>query len=397
MVGLFVRFTMQGERKEIALGISCEADRWDNQNQKVTSGDDALYINQCIANSRHTLEDIVMRYEMVEKRIPTIDDVIEEYNEREGRIHRIHKEEEPAYQSITAFIKEGYMQKGWSDGTAKKFLTLQKHLKQFNEKLTFNDINVNTLADFQIWCMQILDHRNTTLQKESKFLRWWLAWAKKKGLYLGDADEEYRPQYKGGSFEFKTIIYLEREELHKLMDLDLTQNPSLDRIRDIFVFSCYCGLRFSDVKRLKKTDVTGGQIRVVMQKTSDAVQIPLNTQARVILAKYWHNDSAYAFPVPSNQKVNEYIKVVCNMAGIDAPVTEVYFKGGQRVEQVYPKWQKITFHCSRKTFITMAFELDIPPQVIMKFSGHKKMEMLNPYMAIVEKKKQQEMAKFDTL
>ena len=67
------------------------------------------------------------------------------------------------------------------------------------------------------------------------------------------------------------------------------------------------------------------------------------------------------------------------------------------IETVLPKYELITFHASRRTFITHAARLGIPAEVIMKFSGHHSLEMLKPYLQIVDELKKKEMAKFDLM
>lgn len=94
---------------------------------------------------------------------------------------------------------------------------------------------------------------------------------------------------------------------------------------------------------------------------------------------------------------NAYIRKACKTAGIDAPLRLVSFRGSTRTEVVKPKWECMTFHAARRTFITMALLLEIPIPVIMSWSGHKDVKMLKPYMAVVDEMRRREMSKFDAL
>lgn len=116
-----------------------------------------------------------------------------------------------------------------------------------------------------------------------------------------------------------------------------------------------------------------------------------------ILAKYSDTKGRYVFPRISNQKANAYIRKACKTAGIDAPLRLVSFRGSVRAEVVKPKWECMTFHAARRTFITMALLLEIPIPVIMSWSGHKDIKMLKPYMAVVDEMRRREMSKFDAL
>jgi len=393
-LGLFLRLSMGSNRKEFALGITINMEEWDDVACQVIGREDAVNLNMCLRGSLRNMEDIMNRYEFIEKRVPTMEEVSEEFLLAEGRKvkEQIVKKDPPAWLSIDRFIRDGKAKKGWSRSTVKKFLTQQSHLREYSEDLSFDDINDDFLYEFQQWCQEEKGHTNTTLQKQAGFMRWWLGWAKEKGLYKGTSDKTFRPQYKGGNFQFKEIIYLDREELKALEEYDFSGSPHLDHARDLFVFSCYCGLRYSDVAKLTKANIIDGKITILTKKTTDRLTIPLNKHSQAVLEKYH-----YVLPHMSNHKVNELIKECCHMAGITQMIEVTRFVGNKKITEIYEKCEKITFHAARRTFITLAFDLGIPTEVIMKFSGHKKIEMLKPYMEIMEKRKQTEMSKFDTL
>mgnify|MGYP003309827821 CR=1 FL=1 len=199
--------------------------------------------------------------------------------------------------------------------------------------------------------------------------------------------------------DISTIVYLERDELNRLENLDLSNRPYLDRVRDVFVFACYCGLRFSDIQRLEISQIYGKALHVVTKKTNNPVSIELNSHTTRILGKYYDGESLNkkALPTISNQKTNSYLRKICKLAGIDAPIKLVYYKGNDRIEEVMPKYEAITFHASRRTFITMALLLEVPIPVIMQWSGHRNQSALKPYMQVVNELRKKQMSKFDLL
>lgn len=198
----------------------------------------------------------------------------------------------------------------------------------------------------------------------------------------------------------KEIIYLTRDEISRLESLEFAATQqSLARVRDVFLFCCFTGLRYSDVAKLKRTDIKDGFFDVVTQKTHDGLRIELNDHAQAILDKY-RNDNIkgdLALPVISNVKMNAQLKVLGQVCGIDEPTRIVYFQGHERHEQVFPKWALLTTHCGRRTFVVTALQLGIPSEVIMKWTGHSDMKAMKPYMAIVDELKAKAMERFNKL
>ena len=116
------------------------------------------------------------------------------------------------------------------------------------------------------------------------------------------------------------------------------------------------------------------------QKTTDTLHIELNDCSRALLAKYGN-----CLPQLSNQKYNNYIKEVGLHCGITTPMKIVRIRAGKREEKIYPKWQLLTTHAGRRTFISNALIMGIPVETVMKWTGHKNYEAMKPYIAIVDR------------
>lgn len=135
-----------------------------------------------------------------------------------------------------------------------------------------------------------------------------------------------------------------------------SNKQALERVRDIFLFQCFTGLRYSDVFNLRRSDIKGDHIEVTTVKTSDSLIIELNNHSKAILDKY--KDVAFeddkVLPVITNQKMNDYLKELAEMAGIDEPVRQTYYKGNERIDDVTPKYALLGTHAGRRTFICNA-------------------------------------------
>ena len=95
--------------------------------------------------------------------------------------------------------------------------------------------------------------------------------------------------------------------------------------------------------------------------------------------------------------MNDYLKELGALCGIDQPQTIVYFKGNQRIEEVHPKYELLGTHAGRRTFICNALSFGIPTQVVMKWTGHSDYKAMKPYIDIADDIKAKAMNKFDEM
>jgi len=95
--------------------------------------------------------------------------------------------------------------------------------------------------------------------------------------------------------------------------------------------------------------------------------------------------------------MNDYVKELGELAGIDEQIRETYYKGNERIDEVRPKYKKLATHTGRRTFIVNALSLGIPANVVMKWTGHSDYKAMKPYIDIVDEIKAQSMSKFDAL
>ena len=212
-----------------------------------------------------------------------------------------------------------------------------------------------------------------------------------------DVKNAFRPKLKDTQ---KKIIFLTWEELTKLREFEIPPaKQSLDRVRDVFLFQYFTGLRYSDVYNIRRSDIKEDHIEVTTIKTSDSLVIELNKHSKTILEKYqdvvFEHDKA--LPVITNQKMNEYLKELAELAGINEPIRQTYCKGNERIDEVTPRYALLGTHAGRRTFICNALALGIPPQVVMKWTGHSDYKAMKPYIDIADDIKANAMSKFNQL
>ena len=152
----------------------------------------------------------------------------------------------------------------------------------------------------------------------------------------------------------------------QLYDLDLTGSARLDQVRDLFVFGCFTGLRFSDYSNVQPQNIieVDGElyIKMLTQKTKERVIIPCNPVIKSIFEKYGNN--ANRLPrAPSNQKFNDYIKEVAELAALNE-------KGRLTMKPDQQLFMCVSSHTARRSFSTNLYLSGFPVLDIMKITGH---------------------------
>jgi len=182
------------------------------------------------------------------------------------------------------------------------------------------------------------------------------------------------------------VIHLTYKELMSLYNYKF-KSIRLSQVRDVYCFGCFTGLRFSDIQALNSSNIMGDYISMTILKTRTLSHvIPLIDPAKAILKKY-KDTISYPLPVISLQKNNEYIKECCELVKIDTPTTITRYIGRKRRDTTLPKYQLITSHTARKTFITNSLLLGMNERVVRSITGHMKESSFNKYVKLTEEYK----------
>ena len=404
-VPIRMRVNFASKRIEFTTGYRIDVAKWDSDKQRVRNGctnklkQSASEINASLLGYYTEVQEIFKKFE-VEEIMPTPEQIKEAFN----ALHKPIEEVKPRkstpnafYKVFDEFVRDCGRQNDWTDSTYEKFAAVKNHLMNFRDGLTFDFFDEKGLNDYVTYLRDVKEMRNSTIGKQLSFLKWFLRWAFKKGLHQNNAYDSYKPKLKSTQ---KKIIFLTWEELNKLREFEIpAAKQALDRVRDVFLFQCFTGLRYSDVFNLRRSDIKGDHIEVTTVKTSDSLIIELNNHSKAILDKY--KDVAFeddkVLPVITNQKMNDYLKELAELAGIDEPVRQTYYRGNERIDEVTPKYALLGTHAGRRTFICNALALGIPPQVVMKWTGHSDYKAMKPYIDIADDIKANAMSKFNQL
>jgi len=264
---------------------------------------------------------------------------------------------------------------------------LEKFSKAKNYPISFETIDFNFYEAYMSYMLKDRKHLNNAAGKYIKNLKVFLNYAVDHEL----TDQTYNlKKFKVFNEEADTI-YLTESELMLLYENDNLPKRLL-QVKDVFCFSCFTGLRFSDVSKLNNTHIKGSYLEIKTEKTKDSLKVPLNDFAKSILDKYKGRFKDKPLPTGiSNQKTNAFLKEIGQLCGLTDPFRVEQFSGSQRKITYKQKFEVLTTHTARRTFVTLALEKGIRAEVVMAMTGHRNYRSFMRYVKITDKVKEQEM------
>lgn len=293
---------------------------------------------------------------------------------------------------LTAWIES--CQRDKTTSTIKSYRTLVGHLTTYSKlhrlKLDFANVDAVFVEGFKTYLLQRVGLANTSINNNVKYLKAFLNATFEQGLH----EVAHFKRFRKLEAVLPEVVYLTAAEKMRLFQLPLDHMPHLEETRDVFLFECETGLRFSDVQALRPEQVGEGHLLLTTQKTADLLRVPLSPLAQGILARYTGRREGRALPVKSNQKTNQDLKVIAQLARLDTPTTTTQHRGSERVATTRAKHELICTHTARRTFVTLALEGGMRPETVMKITGHKDYKTLHRYLKITDAVVQDEFAQY---
>lgn len=319
---------------------------------------------------------ITNRYKNSNQEI-TVENIRNEYDKEFKRVSANKNKFYDAYEEFMTYKKKN---KDWSKATIKGYININNILKEFEQsrsyKLTFNSITDKFYTEFTDFCMNDKRHINNTFSRNVGLLKTFLFWALENG-------HTYKTDFVKFKKKPKVItnqIALKKEDLQILLKRDF-ETQRLERVRDVFIFSCVTGMRFGELKLISENNVHNETLLLKEEKgaSKKTREIPLNSMAMYLLRKY-----NYKLPLIANQKHNEYIKEIFKIAGYTHNVEKTSTRGKEVIREVMPFYERVSSHTARRTFITMMKRNGKSDKLIAEISGHNDMKTLNQYYQVSE-------------
>ena len=374
---VYTRLSVNGIKKEFTTEYQVDPKLWSGQGGSVKGRDkESRSINKGLDSIRQrlyqivndlrlsgediTLETVYHEYKGVDTNIPTLLEFFDQHNQ-------LLKERVGVDRAL---------------GTYKRYCTTRKLVAEYlSVSLKKKDIR---LKDFKTSDVRAFEHHLKTYRSNShntttKYLK---NLKKVMNLALENGFIKKNP-FMGIRFKIVEVYkdFLTEKELDLIWEKDF-EIPRINAIKDIFLFCCYTGLAYIDVKKLKKDNLHFGDdlkpwIKYYRQKSNVQASIPILPRAEAILRKYTKDPiclkRGLLLPVLSNQRMNSYLKEIADLCGIK---------------------KNLTTHMARHTFATtVTLAEGISLEVVSKMLGHSKLATTQVYAKMVDDRIAREMEK----
>lgn len=346
---------LRGKNKYFSTKIYLTPDQWDKKHRKVKNHPNAIRLNKQIKDQIAKYEDFEL--ERLNSGKPFTLDILSDFVN--GKVTN----------DFVKFMSTEIDNEVCSTATTTSQKTTLAALKEFRSVILFSEMDYELLTDFE----KFLYGKGlgvNTINKYFRHVRKFVNIAINKKLM--DLNKYPFREFKAKS-ETTEREYLQPEELELLEALKLSkENAHLQKVLDMFLFSCYCGLRFSDLVALSRDKIVtkDGNIWIDtrMIKTNEPIKIPLyllfQGKPIEILNKYIDTDRKFIFDELTNQYVNRCLKDIAKLAEIT---------------------KNLTFHTARHTQATYMLYKGVSIKAIQKLLGHKKLETTQIYAKIMDK------------
>ncbi len=351
-------------------------DDWDDFRQQVRRSDtNYAQINAKLRDLQARFDNEVAAMKTVDH--ASVDRMRQEFSRKRDDADTTTEEAMTFWSAYALFITSKSTDRG--ERTIAKYRTLNTILHEFERgygHLSFEGLTHEFYDAFKNFLIKKRGLTNNTVGKYVSTLKTFLSWAEDRGAAIPKAYRKFKVDE-----EDVEVVALTWDELERIQNIDLTDQPRLGRIRDLFLFACYTGARFGDVQKLNLDDIRGTVWHLRMGKTRSETRIHLIPQAVALVDKYRRDGR---MPTISSQRMNDYLKELGQLAGIDEPVRIVRFQGAKRIESRGPKWQFLSSHVARRTFVTISLERGMRPEVVMSITGHRSFKTMKKYIALTE-------------
>ena len=365
---LFLRVTINGKRWDSALNMGIDPKEWDAKKEKATGENrDSNLVNETVESAKYRVQKIKLSLEN-EGKLLTLDGIKAKFLDKDLNSRTLldlfQKHNEESKQKIGVQI---------AYATYERYMTCYNHLKEFLKKeykandLPVYDINKRLYEKFELFLKKDKKCAHNTSVKYIMNLNKIVRIAVDQGWIP-------RSPYKDMKYRLEEIDkpYLTKEELDLIIEKKI-EIKRLDTVRDVFVFCCHTGLAFSDIKELTEENLKPGvdkQMWIIKKrkKTNVISRIPLLNPAAKIIEKYKDSiktgNPDVLLPVPSNQKMNSYLKEIADISGI----TKI-----------------LTTHTARRTFAsTIMLQNGVNMEAVSKMLGHTSLFMTRKYAKVDE-------------
>jgi integrase len=379
---IFLVLNYKNKRIKYSTGESINPACWDSVSQSPVISK-KYPLNTDIARNLEKYKYVVSDFlgEMRRSKIEVTSETLKEHLDKHFKATEMPIEKESRKVTLLEFIEqyvekckkgkqltpEGKKYKLW---TIKGYVTLLYHLREYmnfaKQSIDFVDITQEFYDNFMQYFIE-KNYATNTIGKHIKNIKVIMNKSFEDGLHSNRSFQNKKFKI---VTESSDSIYLTEEELDRIFELDLTNNKRLEKVRDLFIVGARTALRFSDLINIREHNFINKDgttiISLKTMKTNTNIAVPIHHQVDSIMIKYKKELPRNI----SNQKMNDYIKEIAQLAGINGNVSKIITLGGVRTEKIYKKWELVTTHTARRSAATNMALAGFLSMEIMPMTGH---------------------------
>ena len=284
--------------------------------------------------------------------------------------------------------------------TSQAHATAGRHLREFAEAngyaIDFDTLTPTVGDRWAAYLLNVAKLTDNTINKHLGRLKAFMKWATKRGYTESTALDRV-----SWARREPDVIALSAAELANLEALVLPMGSRLEKARAWFLLACYTGLRYSDLVSIRPqhlrpaTATLPAHLRLTAQKTRAVVNVPLSARALTIVERLLAGELASVRNQPiTNPVLNRFLKELGQLAGIDSPVEVIRYRGGVADVATAPKYEKLTVHTARRTFVTLNLGKGMSAEFVMKLTGHTSYKSFQRYVNLTPQRVAEEFARF---
>lgn len=386
-VPIFLFYSFNGQRLQYFTGRRIGFSKWDKAIMRVKKGyGEASEINR-------ELDKLAVKVKDIQDKAKALDEEVSlEYFREKLKGNNTN----PGKKNFKECLEEYYessalTKKSSSMGVIKStFSVLGKFSKHTGTKLEFKNITMDFYNSLLDYCFNDIDCNNSYTGSLIKNLKAFLNWAEEKGY---NTHYDYKKKGFKKLTEEPEVIFLTYDELLFLYNHKLKGIEHFAQVRDVFCFASFTGMRYSDIQALKPEHLSVDSIRYRIVKTNENNMIPLNPYSKKILDKYKDKLEERCLPFISQQEINNALKELFKEIKLNRKVQKVSFQGAESKKVTSPLSEIITFHMSKKTFMTNFLTKGGSLETAMAITGNKDPRTARRYYKVVDNLKMDEMTK----
>jgi len=293
-----------------------------------------------------------------------------------------------------------YTRAAGNRATAQANATAGRHLREFADAngyaIDFDTLTPTVGDRWTAYLLEVAGLTDNTINKNLTRLKTFIKWATKRGYTTNTALTQVTWAQRDPD-----VMALSVAELAALESLPLALGSRLEKARAWFLLACYTGLRYSDLVSIKPqhvqpaTATLPAHLRLTAKKTRAVVNVPLSAAALGIVNRLLAGELASIKNNPiTNPVLNRFLKELGLLAGIDTPVEVIRYRGGVADVATAPKYERLTVHTARRTFVTLNLGKGMSAEFVMKLTGHTSYKSFQRYVNLTPQRVAEEFARF---